>query len=297
MAHVTVLNDATISEASRSLAAAFREAGIETAALDARLIVAAATGLSQEAVIAQAGERLNAEQTLLLEEMRRRRIAREPVSRIIGSRDFWGLPFTLNAATLDPRPDSEALVETALNIVKAEGWSQAPLRILDLGTGSGCLLLALLSELPAATGVGTDIAAPALDAARENAARLGLADRADFIAADWLDGVQGAFDLVISNPPYIPAPAIATLPPEVRCDPVLALNGGESGLDAYRRIVPALAGAMREGGWVVLETGPRQAESVWHLLDQAGFRAGAAAPRVYGDLAGRERGVAGKRQG
>jgi release factor glutamine methyltransferase len=291
------MTDATIGEACCSLAAAFRKAGIDTAALDARLIVAAATGLSQEAIIARGGETLNAEQSLLLEEMRRRRIGREPVSRIIGSRDFWGLRFTLNAATLDPRPDSEALVETALNIVKAEGWSQAPLRILDLGTGSGCLLLALLSELPSATGVGTDIAALALDAARENASRLGLADRADFIAADWLDGVKGTFDLVVSNPPYVPMPMIAALPPEVRCDPVLALDGGESGLDAYRRIVPGLTGAIREGGWVVLEIGPGQAESVWQLLHEAGFRAGAAAPRVYCDLAGRERGVAGKRQG
>ncbi len=287
----------TIREACRSLAAAFREAGIDSPELDARLIVAAALGISHEAIIARAGDTLTLEQGRRVDDMRQRRLMREPVSRMLGARDFWGRSFALNEATLDPRPDSEALIETALAVVNAEGWRQSPLRILDLGTGSGCLLLSLLAELPHATGIGTDVAALALDAARANALRLGLAGRAAFAMADWLDGIEGPFDIVISNPPYIPSPMLADLQPEVRFDPACALDGGESGLEAYRRIIPALAHVLPGPGWAIFEIGPGQAESVLKLMRGAGFDSCPPVPPVYRDLAGRERGVAVKRQG
>ena len=198
-----------------------------------------------------------------------RRAGREPVSRILGRREFWSLDFAVTADTLDPRPDSEAVVAAALRW--CEGRTAAPL-VLDLGTGTGCLLLALLSEVPQATGVGTDIAAGAVAVAARNAARLGLARRASFLRADWDAGLEGAFDLILCNPPYVPGPAIAGLEPEVaRWEPRAALDGGRDGLDAYRRLAPAIAGRLAPGGAAFVEIGDGRAESVEAIMAAAGL--------------------------
>ena len=212
-----------------------------------------------------------------------RRAAREPLSRIVGEREFWSLPFRLVPATLDPRPDSETVVEAALDAVADR---DAPLRVLDLGTGSGCLLLAVLSELPQAWGLGIDIAAAAAAAARDNAEALGLAPRAAFLVADWTSALGGLFDMILANPPYIRTAAIRRLAPEVAdFDPLLALDGGRDGLAAYRRLVPALAFMLAPGGTALLELGRGQAPAVAGLAAEAGLEVSGA--RL--DLAGRTR--------
>jgi release factor glutamine methyltransferase len=205
------------------------------------------------------------------------------VSRLVGEREFWSLPFAVTPATLDPRPDSETLVEAALARTADRA---APVRLLDLGTGSGCLLLALLHELRAAWGVGTDRSAAAVAAARANAVRLGLADRARFVVADWAAPLAGRFDIVLANPPYIERGAIAGLAPEVaRHDPVLALDGGPDGLDAYRAILAGLEALVAPRGRAYLEIGDGQAGAVSALLEAAGF----ADLELAHDLAGRAR--------
>jgi release factor glutamine methyltransferase len=216
-------------------------------------------------------------------ELVRRRAAREPVSRILGAREFWGLPFALSRGTLDPRPDSETLVEVALALVRDRG---ATLRLVDFGTGSGCLLLALLTELPNATGVGVDRAADAAAAARRNARALGLGGRASFLVGDWAEALLGRFHLVIANPPYIPTAAIAGLEPEVaEHDPHLALDGGADGLAAYRALAAATGRLLAPGGHAVFEIGEGQGEAVTLIFEQAGLVYSGA----HADLAGRER--------
>jgi release factor glutamine methyltransferase len=197
----------------------------------------------------------------------------------------------LSTATLDPRPDSETLIDAALGLAAEEGWGNAPIRILDIGTGTGCLLLTLLAELPRATGLGTDISEAALTAARQNAQALGVADRAAFARHDMLDGIAGPFGLVISNPPYIASADIPALAPEVhRYDPRAALDGGPDGLDFYRRIANGLEGV--RGGWVLLELGMGQADAVALLLQQAFVKTLHAELRRYDDLGGHTRCVA-----
>lgn len=287
----------TLRKAVQSLTNAFRAAGMDTPELDARLLAGAAMGLSRERLIVDAERLQTPDEGRRLEEMCRRRLAREPVSRILGSRNFWTQSFAINSATLDPRPDSEALIETVLAILDFEGRRAEPLNILDLGTGSGCLLLSLLAELPLAKGLGTDISAMALAAARQNAQTLCLSGRVEFLVADWLENVHGVFDLVISNPPYIASSEIETLEPEVaRYDPRLALDGGQDGLQAYRRIIPRLAGITRTGAWAAFETGSHQTGPAQHLLAQSGFALTLPLCGPILDLAGQPRGVAGKRQ-
>jgi release factor glutamine methyltransferase len=214
-----------------------------------------------------------------------RRLAGEPVSRIIGIREFYGRSFRIDASTLDPRPDTETLVEAALGLVDRE----APLDILDLGTGSGCILVTLLAELPRASGAGVDVSLPALERAQANAQVHGIGDRARFIAGDWLEAVEGSFDLVVANPPYLSAADMAALSPEVRDhDPRAALDGGPDGLSAYRRIVPGLRKALRPGGFALFEVGPDQAEAVSRLLAEAGLDMGEG-QHLWRDLAGRTR--------
>ncbi len=198
-----------------------------------------------------------------------RRAEREPVSRILGKREFWSLGFSVTADTLDPRPDSEAIVAAAL------GWCggrPGPLRVLDLGTGTGCLLLAVLGELPDASGMGTDIAAGAVATAARNAAGLGLSARASFRCADWDSGVDGAFDLIVSNPPYIPSATIEGLEPEVaRWEPRAALDGGRDGLDAYRRLAPAIVRRLAPDGAAFLEIGAGQGKAVEAIMAESGL--------------------------
>ena len=230
------------------LAARLKSGSIESAELDARMLVGAGLGLDLTGMIRAAGRLLTPDESNRLESFARRRLAGEPVARIVGHKEFWGLPLNLSPATLVPRPDTETVVEMALQILRAGARANRPLRIADLGTGSGAILLALLSELPRANGVGTDISAEALQTASGNAARLGLSDRATFIACDYAGGLSGAFDLIVSNPPYIRSADINALAVEVRDhDPRTALDGGADGLDAYRALIPQAARLSRAG--------------------------------------------------
>lgn len=272
----------TVRALLEQAAARLRAAGIDSAHLDARLLAGAALGFSREQLLIHAREPAGAEAAARLEALLARRLAREPVSRILGRREFWSLEFALSPETLDPRPDSETVIEAALAVTPRD----RPLAILDLGTGSGCLLLALLSELPLAHGLGIDRSAGAVETATANAERLGLAGRAGFERRDWRDGLAGVFDLVVANPPYIPEGEIAGLEPEVaRFDPLAALAGGLDGLDAYRRLAPLLPDLLSGHGTVIFEVGAGQAPRVAALLEAAGLLvAGTSA-----DLSGIER--------
>ena len=215
--------------------------------------------------------------------MLKRMLAHEPLSRIVGRREFWGLDFLLSADTLDPRPESETLVEIVLARLPER---RRPRHFLDLGTGTGCLLLALLSEYPTADGVGVDIAPGAARTARENAERLGLGARARFVVGSWTAALTGRFDAIVANPPYIERAAIPALPPEVRdYDPIRALDGGADGLEAYRAIAAALPSLLPPGGLFAVETGIGQAASVAAILRRHGLRVEGIVP----DLAGIER--------
>lgn len=272
----------TRDHAMRMLGWRLRQAGLPTPDLDARILVQAVTGATDIDMLREPGTLMRAGEEQRLGDFERRRLAREPVSRILGLREFWGLPFSITGATLDPRADSETLIEVSLSLL--EGVA-AP-RLLDLGTGSGCLLLALLHERPDATGTGVDLSGEALDTAMENAARLGLGARAVFRRGDWAAGLDEQFDLVISNPPYIVSSEIAALEEEVRDhDPRLALDGGDDGLDAYRALAAALPGVLKQGGHGVIELGAGQAEPVRHLLEAAEL----GVLRVVPDLGGIDR--------
>ena len=239
----------SIESARRTLAAQLKSAGNDEAELDARLLLAAVLDLDLTGMIAQASRRLTSAEAALLAQYAQRRIAGEPVARILGEKEFWGLPLQLSSATLVPRPDTETVVELALELLRARGNLDRPLRIADLGTGSGAILLALLSELPATQGFGTDISEHALRTAGANAARAGLSNRATFIACDYASGLSGPFDLIVSNPPYIRTADIDGLATEVRDhDPLAALDGGADGLDAYRALIPQATGLLAPGG-------------------------------------------------
>jgi release factor glutamine methyltransferase len=282
---------ATLGEAARAAQRSLAAAGIEDPGRDARLLVAAAAQCTTADIIAYPERPLSAETRARLAEMLARRARREPVSRILGTREFYGRRFLLSAATLDPRADSETLIEAALTIASREGWRERPIRILDIGTGTGCLLLTLLAELPLATGLATDISEEALATAAENARLLNVGSRAAFAKHDVLDGVEGTFDLVISNPPYIASGEIAGLSPEVRTyDPWAALDGGHDGLDIYRAITSGLSAVV--GGWVVLEVGAQQDEAVALLLHQAFVKTRRAEVTKHYDLGGHARCVA-----
>jgi release factor glutamine methyltransferase len=262
----------TVEAIRRALAARFRERAIETAELDARLLAGDVLRLDLTGMITAAARPITSDEALRLENAARRRLAGEPVARIIGHREFWGLPFALSAATLVPRPDTETVVELALEMLRATPPSNHPLRIVDIGTGSGAILLALLSELPAAYGVGTDISAAALSTAKGNAAHLGLSDRTSFVACDYAAALCGAFDLIVSNPPYIRSADIEGLASEVRDhDPHRALDGGPDGLGAYRAIVAQTSRLLSANGALVFEVGQGQSAQVEHLMTAAGL--------------------------
>lgn len=259
----------TIDSVRRSLALRLAHAKIESPLLDARLLVGAALDLDLTALAAQAQRPLMGEEIAAIESMALRRLAGEPVARIIGVREFWGLPLHLSAETLVPRPDTETIVEAALALSDQD----AALRMADLGTGTGAILLAMLHERPNARGIGTDISHDALVTARGNADRLRLADRATFIACDYASALAGPFDLIVANPPYIPSSDIALLDVEVRDhDPRRALDGGADGLDAYRVIARHAARLLAAPGHVVVEIGIGQADDVVAILADAGLR-------------------------
>jgi release factor glutamine methyltransferase len=283
-----------VDAARRALTARFKSGSIESAELDARLLVGAVLGLDLTGLIAVASRRLSADESRSLGDFAHRRLGGEPVARILGQKEFWGLPLKLSAATLVPRPDTETVVELALEMLRASPAPGRPLRIADLGTGSGAILLALLSELPDAVGIGTDISTEALQTARNNARELGLADRADFIACDYASDLDGAFDLMVSNPPYIRSADIPGLATEVRnFDPAAALDGGRDGLDAYRALIPQAMLLLAPDGVLVVEIGQGQHDDVTGLMMAAGL-----APEGPGkpDLAGIRRALGGRKK-
>jgi release factor glutamine methyltransferase len=264
----------TVETARRALSNRLQASGIETPELDARLLLGAVLDLDLTGMIAHAARRLTTTEATQLDAFAQRRIAGEPVARILGVREFWGLPLQLSVDTLVPRPDTETVVEAALDILRADGAGEHALRIVDIGTGSGAILLALLHELPNAFGIGIDISLGALRTAQANAVQLSLARRAAFVASDYLAALTGPFDLIVSNPPYIRSADIATLAPEVRDhDPRRALDGGADGLDAYRTIARQASARLSPGGMLVLEIGQRQSGDVAPLLAAAGLLA------------------------
>ena len=250
----------------------FREAGIGTAQRDARLLMLEAAGLAHADLVRAPRAELGEAAAARLADHARQRVQRVPVARILGEWEFWSLPFTVTPATLVPRPDSETVVAAALLGLGARRHQAQGLRILDLGTGTGCLLVSLLRELPGSTGVGVDLSEEAVATARFNAARNGVADRATIQAGNWFEGLDGRFDLIVSNPPYIADAVIPGLDPEVsRHDPLLALAGGPDGLSAYRAIAAGLDTHLARDGLATLEIGADQAEAVTAILRGAGF--------------------------
>lgn len=279
----------TIGSTLGAVAAALEAAGFDEARRRARRLVAAALGLSASDVFARLDRMITEEEDERVAEFLARVVAHEPLSRILGMREFWGLEFMLSTDTLDPRPESETVIEAALARLPDRARAY---RILDLGTGSGCLLLALLSELPAASGIGVDAAPGAVDMARRNAMRLGLAARAEFAVGDWAKSLTETFDVVVANPPYIAAADILGLPPEVRdFDPRRALDGGFDGLDAYRAIAAELPRLLGPGGVFAGEFGQGREAAVAELIVANGLTVGCVIP----DLAGIPRCVVAQR--
>ena len=308
-----------LAETIAQAALLLRRAGIDDAVAEARILCAALLGIDRAQLLAQDMQEPSATALARLDAALIRRAGGEPVARILGRREFWSLQLDLNAATLVPRPDSETLIDVALTLFPDR---RAPLRVLDLGTGSGCLLLALLSEFPFATGIGIDSAPDAVKMAAHNAAQLGFSERGKFVVANWSDadfvkflhvsfprrrasnlsdngsGIEKldsrlrgndnncAFDLVISNPPYIAHAVIATLDRAVRDhDPMAALDGGADGLDAYRSLAKILPDLWRDGGHALFEIGYDQADATTALFHAAGFQN----IRLKRDLAGQPR--------
>jgi release factor glutamine methyltransferase len=276
----------TVAAARRALADCFRRTGLDTPELDARVLVAHALGLEPAAMLTAPDRQLSLQDAVEIAALAARRLKRAPVARIVGAKEFWGLTFHLNAATLVPRPESETVVESALMAVDASGSRLRPLKIADIGTGSGALLVALLSELPNAFGIGTDVSVAALIAARHNAARLGCGERAAFVACDVAAALAGGFDLVVSNPPYVRSADIAAQAPEVRDhDPALALDGGPDALAVYRALSHDAARLIGRRGRLVVELGAGIAADVAAVFSAAGLEAASA----RADLAGIER--------
>ena len=245
-----------LSEAQQRLVLA----RVEGAMRDARLLLQAAADIPIATQIAYPERAVDENAIALFEAFVARRVDRQPVAQILGRREFWSLDFIVTPDTLVPRPDSETLVQAVLDRIENR---KARLSLLDFGTGTGCLLLALLHELPNATGVGIDVSPMALDVAIENAVKLGLRDRAQFRLRNWDRALMPFYDIVISNPPYIPTQEIPTLQPEVSAfEPPIALDGGPDGLDAYRQLAPAAARLVKVGGLVAFEVGMGQADSV-----------------------------------
>lgn len=284
--------DLTIEACRRALAARFKANGIDSPDLDARLLIGAALELDHTGLAVQSARLITGSEADIIASFAQRRIAHEPVARILGHKEFWGLDFHLSDATLVPRPDTETVVETALGIFRSDAKTRV-LRIADIGTGSGAILLALLSEFPAATGIGTDISAAALATAELNARRFGLAGRASFVQCNYAAALSGPFDLIVSNPPYIRSADIRTLEPDVRDhDPHLALDGGADGLDAYRAIIPQAAALLGPDGVLIVETGHDQSAPVSDLM----LAAKLTLPRPpVADLGGIHRAVMGRK--
>lgn len=253
----------------RDAAQALKAAGIESPAMEARLLLAHSLGWSQEQLLARDHETPNSEQLQAFQALLQRRLAHEPMAYLLGKKEFYGLDFEVSPATLIPRADTETLINAVL--ARFPDRSDA-ITILDLGTGSGCILVTLLSLFPQAQGVAVDRSSEALAVAQRNAARHAVQHRMRLLQGEWLDAIHSRFDVVVSNPPYIPQAEIAGLMPEVaRYEPKTALDGGEDGLDAYRHIIATAHAALVPGGALVFEVGMGQAEAVATMLCQAGY--------------------------
>ena len=261
------------------------QAGLPDAALDARFLLEEVCGTNLQTLLVFPEKKVTEEEVNQYRAFIQRRKDREPTAMILGEWDFMGLTFRLNKSTLIPEQDTEVLVETALEELKRRGPGEAPLRILDLCTGSGCILLSLLHELRNACGLGTDLSEEALEAARENAVRLGLQERAAFRQGDlWEPVGDERFDLIVSNPPYVPTDVIPTLEPEVRCgEPYAALDGGEDGLVFYRRILKEAAGHLKPSGIIIVESGFDEAAQIAALMQDQKLR-GIRTVKDYGGL-------------
>lgn len=261
------------------------QAGLPDAALDARFLLEEVCGTNLQTLLVFPEKKVTEEEVNQYRAFIQRRKDREPTAMILGEWDFMGLTFRLNKSTLIPEQDTEVLVETALEELKRRGSGEAPLRILDLCTGSGCILLSLLHELRNAGGLGTDLSEEALEAARENAVRLGLEERAAFRQGDlWEPVGDERFDLIVSNPPYVPTDVIPTLEPEVRCgEPYAALDGGEDGLVFYRRILKEAAGHLKPSGIIIVESGFDEAAQISALMQDQKLR-GIRTVKDYGGL-------------
>lgn len=272
-----------MAEALGHVAQLFRKGSVGEPEADARVLVGYALQLNRARLLAQSDRILEAREVTVISALAARRLRGEPVSRILGQKEFWSLSIAVTPDVLVPRPETETVVEAAIDFVVRSGLRMERLRIVDIGTGSGALLLALLSELPNATGTGTDISSSALEVARGNAARCGLENRCKFVVSDITAGVEGPFDLVVSNPPYIAHDEIATLAPEVRdYDPKVSLDGGKDGLDAYRSIAKEAKRILAPGGRLFVELGRGQDGPVGALFTKAGLIPGT----VRNDLAG-----------
>jgi release factor glutamine methyltransferase len=275
----------TAADALRRAIKRLQAAGIEDPARDARLLLAHALGIGPDRLTMMLTDEMSEPQATTYEEALVARIARRPVAQIIGRRLFWGLSFRVTRDTLDPRPETETLV--------AEALARPFHKVLDLGTGTGCILLSCLKGVPLARGLGVDVSGAALQVAADNARDLGLAGRARFLLSDWFSAVPGTFDLILSNPPYIAAAEMATLAPEVHWEPALALTPGGDGLDAYRQIARGAGARLMPGGRLLVEIGPTQGPTVSALFQAAGL----VGVRVLPDMDDRDRVVVATKPG
>ena len=269
---VAKLAGLSVDAARRALAVRLKDNGIDSPELDARLLIGAALHLDHTGLAIHNTRQIMPAEADIIESFAQRRMAHEPIARILGHKEFWGLDLRLSKATLVPRPDTETVVEAALEFIRSNPMLGEEIRIADIGTGSGAILLALLNELDRATGTGTDISCEALATAELNARQLGINDRTSFVQRNYADALPGPFELIVSNPPYIRSLDIQALDTEVRDnDPHLALDGGPDGLDAYREIIPQAAKLLVPGGGLIVEVGYDQSGQVSQMMQAAGF--------------------------
>ena len=274
------------SDALRLAIPRLEAAGVEGAGRDARVLLAFALGVTPDRLTLHLPDEMAGAQAEAYEAALAAREARQPVAQITGRRLFWGQWFRVTRDTLDPRPDTEALV--------AEALAEPFLKVLDLGTGTGCILLSCLKGMPMARGVGVDISEAALAVAGDNSSDLGLRDRARFLHSDWFGAVRGTFDLIVANPPYIAAEEMPGLAPEVRdWEPHLALTPGGDGLEPYRIIARGAPARMMPGARLMVEIGPTQGQAVSALFRAAGLEG----IRILPDMDGRDRVVAARKSG
>lgn len=279
----------TIASARRTLTERFAAAGIDSADADARALIAHALNVERTTILTHSDRVLKSEEIAAVEALSARRLKREPVAYVIGRKEFWSLSFNVSPDVLVPRPETETVVELALDVIDKRAMRKEKLRILDIGTGSGALLLALINELENAVGIGTDISTAALEIARANAAHVNLDSRCQFVACDIAAGIGGRFDLIVSNPPYVARGDIAGLSPEVRdYEPSIALDGGHDGLNLYRAIAAQAGERLAPDGSLIVELGAGQELPVRTLFTNAGLAVGP----VRRDLAGIPRALA-----